>query len=105
MNSYMIDKSAKPPEVAAFLNLRSLPGRLNAFETARILGFEEHDIPTLVRAKVLKPLGNPARNAHKFFAQADVIAHRDSAEWLSRATALIAKNWQDKNRRKTNGDS
>lgn len=101
----MLDKGATAAEVTAFMNRRHLPGRLNAFETGQILGFEEHDIPTLVKAKVLRPLGNPSRNAHKFFALKSVLSYRDDDRWLSKATELVSIKWQDKNRRKKSGGS
>jgi hypothetical protein len=42
-----------------------LPARLDAKLTALVLGFQEHDIPVLIAAKMLKPLGKPVPNATK----------------------------------------
>jgi hypothetical protein len=45
----------------ALLNCRRLPGRLNISEVALLLGFQEHDIGILTAAKLLVPLGKPAK--------------------------------------------
>jgi hypothetical protein len=37
-----------------------LPGRLNAEQAAWVLNCQPHDIPALVNARLIKPLGNPA---------------------------------------------
>ena len=42
-----------------------LPARIDAMQAARLLGFAEHDIPILVSAKLLTPLGTPAKSAVK----------------------------------------
>ena len=47
-------------------------GRIDAAEAARILGFQEHDIPVLINSRLLKPLGKPVPNARKYFAAVDV---------------------------------
>ena len=49
----------KVQDAMALLNCRRLPGRLNATETAVLLGFQEHDIPALIAGKLLTPLGRP----------------------------------------------
>jgi hypothetical protein len=81
----------------AVLDCRRLPGRLNTSEVAVILGFHDHDIPILVAAKSLTPLGKPAHNSPKYFATVEVLARADDCEWLSDATRTIAKYWRRKN--------
>lgn len=49
-----------------FLIGKILPARFDALQAAWFLGFEPHEIPILVAAGPLKPLGHPARNAIKF---------------------------------------
>ena len=88
-------------ERLAFLNCRRLPGRLNTGETALLLGFQEHDIATLVKAKLLVPLGKPAANAPKYFAFVEVTAHAENPAWLSEATKRLARHWKSKNQRAT----
>jgi hypothetical protein len=70
--------NAKKPlaleDAATLLNTRRLPARLHSSEVAGVLGFQEHDIPVLVIARLLIPLGKPAPNAPKYFALVDVLA-------------------------------
>ena len=53
--------------------LGQLPARLTAEQAAWVLNCQPHDIPVLVAAKLLKPLGNPPANGIKFFATADLL--------------------------------
>jgi hypothetical protein len=84
-------------EKLAILNGRRLPARLNTAEVAVVLGFQDHDIPVLVAARLLTPLGKPAQNAPKYFASVEILACADDREWLSSATRAIAKYWLRKN--------
>jgi len=84
-------------DALALLNSRRLPGRLNTTETAVLLGFQEHDISTLVAAKCLSALGRPAPNAPKYFAAVEILALSQDRDWLERATKALAKFWLDKN--------
>lgn len=43
-----------------FLSLATPPARLGIEETSWFLGFNSHDVPVLVAAGLLKPLGRPA---------------------------------------------
>lgn len=76
------------------------PARLDAAQTAAILGFQPHDIPTLVAAKLLKPLGKPVQNSVKYFAAVEVLARFDDPDWLNRATQRTSERWEVKNSRK-----
>src|SRR5437868_4605077 len=87
-------------EKLAILNCRRLPGRLNTSETALLLGVQEHDIPVLVAARLIFPLGKPAPNAPKYFAAVDVVAYGRDPKWLAEATKSLARNWARKNQRK-----
>ena len=93
--------AATAQERFALLNCRRLPARLNTSETALLLGFPDHDIPVLVAAKVLTPLGKPAQNAPKYFASVEILAFADDREWLCTATRAIAKHWLRKNNSKS----
>lgn len=75
-------------------------GRIDAAQAADILGFNEHDIPTLVNAGLLKPLGKPAQNARKFFAATDVVDKAKDPLWLGKATQAVSTHWQKKNARR-----
>jgi hypothetical protein len=92
-----------PPDKEKFLNLKVVPARLTAEETAWYLGFAAHDIPVLVSNGLLKPLGHPGDNAVKFFAFANLEPLRSDTKWLSRGTDAILEHWQTKNARKTQG--
>jgi hypothetical protein len=77
--------------------LGQLPARLTAEQTAWVLNCQGHDIPALVAAKLLKPLGNPPANGIKFFATADVLDNSRDRQWLTRLSATIYQHWQKKN--------
>lgn len=85
------------PERERFLNLKTTPARLNAEETAWFLGFNPHDIPVLVGAGLLKPLGNPNENSSKFFALVTLREICGDAKWLGRATNAMMQHWRRKN--------
>jgi hypothetical protein len=89
-----------------FLNLQTPPARILVEEAAWYLGFAPHDIPVLVSAGLLKPLGRPPRSGSKYFATATIQRLRDDINWLSRASDAIVRHWQAKNERsrKKNSD-
>ena len=65
------------------------PARLNADQTADLLGFEKDDLALLTRAGLLVPLGNPTANAVKYYATVDVAAFSEDRDRLDHATAII----------------
>ena len=79
--------------------LGQLPARLTAEQAAWVLNCQPHDIPALVTAKLLKPLGNPPPNGIKFFATADLLEVIKDRNWLVRMSATIYQHWQRKNTR------
>ena len=79
--------------------LGELPARLTAEQAAWVLNCQAHDIPALVAAKLIKPLGNPPANGIKFFATADVLEASKDRHWLTRMSAIIYQHWQKKNAR------
>ena len=87
------------PERKEILNLVSLPGRLNATETAFRLGFEPEHIPILVTTGQLKPLGNPPLGAVKFFLTIEVEQKKNDAKWMNKASEIIRLKIKDKNER------
>ncbi len=88
---------------AVILNCRRLPGRVDVDDTARLLGFQPHDIVTLMRARLLRPLGNPVPNAHKYFAAAELEELSRDRAWLEKATRAIAQHWRERNQRQGPG--
>ena len=79
------------------LFLRRLPARLDIDQAAEILGFLPHELTVLLKAGLLKPLGKPAPNGHKFFSAAEMLALSENREWLDKATRTVAKCWKDRN--------
>jgi len=79
--------------------LNRLPARLTAEQAAWVLNCQPHDVPALVAAKLLKPLGNPPANGVKFFATADVLEASQDRNWLVRMSATIYQHWHRKNAR------
>jgi hypothetical protein len=81
-----------------FLALVGLPpARLNVEQVAWLLGCQPHDVPVLVAARLLKPLGNPPQNGTKFFATAELIEQTKERNWLARVTIAINQHWHRKN--------
>lgn len=85
------------------LNLTTLPARLNGEEAASFLGFKPHDIPVLLKAGLLKPLGKPLPNGDKYFATVVLTELRQNVSWLSKATMVVSQHWKEKNAGKGNG--
>ena len=80
------------------LLVRRLPARLDVRQAADVLGFLPHEISVLLKAGMLKPLGRPASNGHKFFCAAELSTLSENREWLDKATRAVAKHWRDRNR-------
>jgi hypothetical protein len=79
------------------LFLPRLPARLNVDQAAEILGFLPHELTVLLKTGLLKPLGKPAPNGHKFFSAVEISALSENREWLDKATRTVAKCWKDRN--------
>jgi hypothetical protein len=82
-----------------FLNLKTLPARLTSEQAAWLIGCQPHNIPTLVAAKQLKPLGKTAANAVKYFCTAEVLELCKDRNWLARVTTVIQSDWSRRNAR------
>jgi hypothetical protein len=88
-------------EQARFLSLLGqLPLRLTAEQAGWVLNCQAHDIPALVTARLLKPLGNPAQNGTKYFATADLLETAKDRSWLAKMTTAINMHWQKQNAKK-----
>jgi len=84
-----------------FMTLRRVPGRLTMQEASWHLGFSLTDMTILVGVRLLKPLGNPAPNAIRFFARPDLDELVNDAKWLDRACAALGRHWRVRNERLT----
>jgi hypothetical protein len=73
---------------------------LDARQTASLLGFQVHDIPVLIGAKLLEPLGKPVPNAPKYFAACVLEELRGNPDWLDKASRAVSRHWRVRNGRK-----
>jgi hypothetical protein len=77
--------------------LGQLPARLTAEQAAWVLNCQARDIPILVAARLLKPLGNPPPNSVKYFATLEVVELGKERTWLAKVTNALNQHWQKKN--------
>ena len=82
-----------------------LPARLTSEQAGWVLNCQPHDIPALIHARLLKPLGNPAQNGGKFFCTTDVLELTKARSWLVKITTAIHTHWQKQNSCKKSGRS
>jgi hypothetical protein len=80
--------------------LGQLPARLTAEQAAWVLNCQPHDVPVLVAARLLKPLGNPTPNSVKYFATVDVLECAKDRAWLAKVTNVVGLYWKHKNQQK-----
>lgn len=83
--------------------LGQLPARLTVEQAAWALNCQPHDVPILVAARLLKPLGNPPPNSVKFFAATEVLEQAKDRAWLAKVTNALNQHWQKKNSAKRAG--
>jgi hypothetical protein len=83
--------------------LGQLPARLTAEQAAWVLNCQPHDVPVLVAARLLKPLGNPPPNSVKYFAALELLDQTKDRVWPARVTNALNQHWQRKNAAKRNG--
>lgn len=81
--------------------LGQLPARLTAEQAAWVLNCQAHDVPVLVAARLLKPLGNPQPNSVKYFATVEVLEHTKDRAWLAKITNAVSQHWKEKNQLKS----
>ena len=55
------------------------------------MGFEEHDIPKLIKQKILKPLGRPPANCVKTFFLKDVQDLADDRDAMAKASDAVRR--------------
>ena len=82
--------------------LGQLPARLTAEQAAWVLNCQPHDVPILVGARLLKPLGNPPPNSVKFYAASELLELVKDRAWLAKVTNALNQHWQKKNAAKKN---
>lgn len=80
--------------------LNQLPARLTAEQAAWVLNCQPHDVPILVAARLLKPLGNPPSHSVKFFAASELLEQVEDRAWLAKVTSALNQHWQKRNANK-----
>lgn len=95
-------RAAMKDEQRQFLSLLTRPPvRLTAEQTAWVLNCQPHDIPILVAARLIRPLGNPPANGIKYFATAEILELAEERNWLARMTNALHEHWQVRNAART----
>jgi hypothetical protein len=72
------------------------PGSME--DAAVLFGWPNYYLPFLVRAGHLKPLGEPAQNARKWFASVEIERMSNDMDWLDKAICIVEKQIQEMNR-------
>jgi hypothetical protein len=80
--------------------LGRLPARLTVEQVAWVINCQPHDVPVLVSARLLKPLGNPLPNGVKYFATVELLEQMEDRGWLAKVTNTVTQHWQRKNEKK-----
>jgi hypothetical protein len=62
-----------------------------------VINCQPHDVPILVAARLLKPLGNPSPYNVKFFAASELLEQIQDRTWLTKVTSALSQHWQRKN--------
>ena len=84
--------------------MRTKPARLSAEQVGWELNFEVHEVRALTRLKLLKPLGDPSRNAVKWYARDKILACGTDVGWVNRATNAIYRINRAEGREGKEGD-
>ena len=82
--------------------LGRLPARLTAEQAAWVINCQPHDVPILVAARLLKPLGNPSPYNVKYYAASELLAQVQDRTWLAKVTNALNQHWHQQNARKKN---
>lgn len=73
------------------LNCLRLPARLNAEEVGQLLGFPVHDVATLTKRGLLKPLGVNTKHTVKYYAAIEVEQKGRDRQWLDKASRVVSR--------------
>lgn len=75
----------------SLLFVERLPGRLNAEQAAALLGVQAHDIPVLIKAGLLKPVGGGPKNCVKYFHSTAIERNRLDERWHDKAAKALLR--------------
>lgn len=67
------------------------------------VSFRCHDVPNLVAARLLKPLGNPPPYNVKFFTASELLELVEARAWLAKVTNALNQHWQKRNAARKSG--
>ncbi|MGO8927021.1 MAG: hypothetical protein ACLQU3_09055 [Limisphaerales bacterium] len=84
------------------LYYRRLPARLSIEQTALLLGFMVYEVNILVRLGLLRCLGAPAPNSHKYLSAAEIESLAKDRNFLEKASRAVAKHVREHNRKAQN---
>ena len=76
---------------------RQPPARLTVEQVGWVLNCASHNIRILVRAGLLKPLGDPPENGEKVFHTDEILELIKNKSWLARVTNAIHRAHHVKN--------
>ena len=82
--------------------LNQLPARLMAEQATWVINCQPSDVPILVAARLLKPLGNPPLHSVKYFAAPELLEQVQDRAWLAKVTNALNQHWQKRNAAKKN---
>jgi len=68
-----------------------------------VLNCQAHDVPVLVAARLLRPLGSPRLWSVKYFAADEILGVAKDRVWLAKATNALNQYWEKRNAAKRNG--
>jgi hypothetical protein len=77
--------------------LNQLPAHLTVEQAAWVINCQPADVPILVAARLLKPLGNPPPHNVKYFAASELIELMKGRIWLAKVTNTLNQHWQKRN--------
>ena len=93
------DGNIKPGEMF-WASMMAFPARCNSEQAARLLGFQVHDIPVLIKNRLLTPLAKPVPNATKYFHIDELVQLARDPVFLKKATQATYDFWNLKNGQK-----
>jgi hypothetical protein len=67
-----------------------------------VINCQSSDVPILVAARLLKPLGNPPPHSVKYFAASELLEQVQDRTWLAKVTNVLNQHWQKRNAAKKN---
>lgn len=83
-------------------NCRRLPARLTIEQVATLLGFQVYEILILVRHGKIKTVNHQSRNSRKYFHGQYVLKLAEDADFIEKASKLVAKIIRENNRKAGN---